>query len=424
MPALQHGLVGESIMTRSVVLRLLLACSLIATALMSGCSRDPNVRKQKYFDSGEKYFAEGKYGEAAIQYSNAVQIDPRFAQAHYQLSQAYLKLGDGQRAGQELQLTVDLAPDNYRARVDLVNLLTLPSRDGFPIPDNLKEARKHLDVLRENQPNAVETHEAWANYYSAQNNLPDAMKEMDQAIKLDPNRSESYLALALLELRAKLDDKAEDDFKKAIAVDPKAINPQMALGGFYQTRSRLPQAEQQFKIAIGLDPKNPAPRAALVRLLMQEGKKDDAESVLRQTKKDLSNNPEGYRMLGDFYFAIGDLDKAVAEYSAIYNDHPKDLKSKKNYIQLLILKNRLDEATKLNDEILKSAPHDVEALVYKGQVQIRQNDFAGAVQSLQAALRNDYEVMLGITVLVGIVTVVGNLLADIGYAMLDPRIRY
>ena len=41
-----------------------------------------------------------------------------------------------------------------------------------------------------------------------------------------------------------------------------------------------------------------------------------------------------------------------------------------------------------------------------------------------AALRPDYEVMLGITVLVGVVTVVGNLMADIGYAILDPRIRY
>ena len=41
-----------------------------------------------------------------------------------------------------------------------------------------------------------------------------------------------------------------------------------------------------------------------------------------------------------------------------------------------------------------------------------------------AALSNDYEVMLGITVLIGVVTVLGNLVADIAYAMLDPRIRY
>jgi peptide/nickel transport system permease protein len=52
-------------------------------------------------------------------------------------------------------------------------------------------------------------------------------------------------------------------------------------------------------------------------------------------------------------------------------------------------------------------------------------NFPGAgLEYFNAALRDDYEVMIGITVLVGVVTVVGNLMADIGYAMLDPRIRY
>jgi peptide/nickel transport system permease protein len=41
-----------------------------------------------------------------------------------------------------------------------------------------------------------------------------------------------------------------------------------------------------------------------------------------------------------------------------------------------------------------------------------------------AALTSDYPVELGITVLVGVATVAGNLLADIGYAILDPRVRY
>jgi peptide/nickel transport system permease protein len=52
-------------------------------------------------------------------------------------------------------------------------------------------------------------------------------------------------------------------------------------------------------------------------------------------------------------------------------------------------------------------------------------NFPGAgLEYFNAALRDDYEVMIGITVLVGVVTVVGNLIADIGYAILDPRIRY
>jgi peptide/nickel transport system permease protein len=42
----------------------------------------------------------------------------------------------------------------------------------------------------------------------------------------------------------------------------------------------------------------------------------------------------------------------------------------------------------------------------------------------QAALNVDYQVLLGFTVLATVATVLGNLLADIGYAILDPRVRY
>ena len=383
--------VGDLIMRRLVVVRLVIACSLVALVL-TGCSRDPNVRKQKYFDSGEKYFAEGKYREALIQYSNAVQIDPHFAQAHFQLAQTYLRLGDNGRAFQHLTRTVELAPDNYRAHADLANLLvTVRNPDGSPVVDTMKQAKTHLDILREKQPNSALTHEAWSNYDAAAGKLSDAIQEAQQAIALDPRRSDSYLMLALLELRADQPDQAEANFKKATEVDPKAMNAQLALGGFYQSRNRLPEAEQQFRHAIEIDPKNPGPRAALVRLLGQEGKTAEIPAFLEQTKKDMPDNSEGYRMLGDYYFASGDLDMAVAEYGSVYGAHPKDTQAEKNYIQLLILKNRLDEAAKLNTEILKSYPHDTDAFIYKGEIQIRQNDAAGAVDSLQTALRNDQD---------------------------------
>ncbi len=42
----------------------------------------------------------------------------------------------------------------------------------------------------------------------------------------------------------------------------------------------------------------------------------------------------------------------------------------------------------------------------------------------QSALAHDYPVLLGATLIVGIATVVGNLLADVAYGVLDPRIRY
>ncbi len=41
-----------------------------------------------------------------------------------------------------------------------------------------------------------------------------------------------------------------------------------------------------------------------------------------------------------------------------------------------------------------------------------------------AALNGDYPVVFGVTVLVALATVIGNLFADIAYAILDPRVRY
>lgn len=367
-------------MSRSTILRLLLVASLIP-ALLIGCNRDPNVRKQKFMESGNRYRDNGKLREAAIQYANAVQVDPRFAEGHYELGETYLKLKDYNRAYSELSRTVELVPDNYQARVDLSNLL-ISAHD-------LKDAQPHLDYLREKQPDSADTHLAWANLYATQGNLGTAMQEIQKGIAADPTRVDSYLRLAVLQLGANLTDQAEANFKKATELGPKNMNAQLSLGGFYQSRNRMPEAEQQFKHAIDVDPKDPSARAAYASLLMAEGKKSEAETFLKQTKSDLPDNSDGYRLLGDFYFANGDLDKATAEYAGVYNNHPKDVQVKKNYVQLLILKNRLDEASKLNDELLKSNPRDADALVYRGQVQLRQNDANGAVDSFQKALKND-----------------------------------
>ena len=44
-------------------------CALLS--LLAGCNRDPNVKKQKYLESGKAYYEKGRYREAAIQFQNA-----------------------------------------------------------------------------------------------------------------------------------------------------------------------------------------------------------------------------------------------------------------------------------------------------------------------------------------------------------------
>ena len=44
--------------------------------------------------------------------------------------------------------------------------------------------------------------------------------------------------------------------------------------------------------------------------------------------------------------------------------------------------------------------------------------------AFQATVDRDYPVILGVVMLVAVLTVFFNLLADLSYAVVDPRIRY
>jgi tetratricopeptide (TPR) repeat protein len=179
---------------------------------------------------------------------------------------------------------------------------------------------------------------------------------------------------------------AEQSFKKSLEVDPKYVNGASALGTLYQSQQRWGDAEQQFRRAISMEPKTVGFRWALARLYLAQGKKDDAEKVLQQAKQEIDSTA-GYRVLGDYYLGSGQRDRALAEFAALTSQHPKDAEIKKSYILLLMQAGRLDEANKINDEVLKKTPRDTDSLALKGEILIAQGHASEAVQPLETALK-------------------------------------
>jgi tetratricopeptide (TPR) repeat protein len=353
----------------------------VCAALLSSCSRDPNVRKQKYFQSGQRYFEKGKYDEASIEFLNAVKIDPNYAEAHHQLAESYLKLQKPEGALEEFGRTIQLQPQNYPPRIELANLLI--------VGQDLQEAQEQTNLLLQARPNDPAVHSVFSSLLAAQGNLRGAVEEMQKTIELDPGRWESHLSLALLQIRNHQPDAAEASFKKVIELNPSATQARLLLGSYYQSIQRYSEAQRQFQEAMNVDQKSPEPRAALARLYLAEGKKAEAEEVAREAKRDFPNDSAGYRMLGNFYFTTGDLDKAVAEYSALSHEHPADLQVKKDYIQLLLQKGQFTEADKLDGEVLKADPNDNDALVYRSQIQISNGHVNDATTTLETVIKND-----------------------------------
>ena len=366
---------------RSIFLLTALIFLELITAILLGCSRDPNVRKHKYLESGERYLQKGQYREAAIQFSNALQVDPGYGEAYYQRAIVHLRSQQWALAYQDLSRVLELQPANYAAHLEMADLL-IAGHD-------LKQAQEQTNLLLREQPANPQVHLAVASLLAAQGKLSDAIEETKEAISLAPQKGESYLRLGLLQMKMNQLEQAEINFKRAVNLAPTATNAWLALGAYYESLDRYTEAEQQFQRAIESDPNNPDPCAALVRVYVAEGKMDQAETFLKKVAPMFADNPMGYRMLGDFYVEIGSIQKADSEYASLRRAHPGDVHVKKNYVQLLFRQERLSDARNLNNELLRTNPADTDALIFEGQIQLRGGQAKEAVESLQAVIKQD-----------------------------------
>ena len=196
--------------------------------------------------AGSATSRKGSTSEAAIEFTNAVQIDPNYADAHFQLAESYLHLQQRDRAYQELTRTVELRPEDYRARMELTTLLILAR--------NFQEAQEQADLLLKKRPDDPGVHALASSLLAAQEqnsrrNRGDA--ENDRARSGPLGALPEPCSLANQEQRP---DAAEASFKKVIELNPKAMQAGLVLGNFYQSQKRFDEAEKQFRDALTLDP--------------------------------------------------------------------------------------------------------------------------------------------------------------------------
>src|SRR3954464_10746170 len=93
---------------------------LMFAVILAGCSRDPNVVKKRYLDSGNRYFEKGKYKEARIMYLDALQKDQKYGAAHYRLGLNAMKIGPMIEAVNAFRRAVELLPPDQNEHWDAV----------------------------------------------------------------------------------------------------------------------------------------------------------------------------------------------------------------------------------------------------------------------------------------------------------------
>ena len=115
-----------AIKSNSVRRRILLWWSavLLLVIFLGACST-MEEKRDKFFAEGKELYQKADYVRAGLQFKNALQIDPKFAEANLWLGKTELKLGNPRGAYGALSQAVELKPELTEAQILLGQLLVL-----------------------------------------------------------------------------------------------------------------------------------------------------------------------------------------------------------------------------------------------------------------------------------------------------------
>jgi len=322
--------------------------TLLALVFVSGCSRDPNVRKQKYLASGKRYVDAGKLKEAQIQFMNALKVDHNFSDAHYELAKIYLKTGAVREGYGELMRTVDLAPGNLPARIDLGNVL---------LAGNVADrASQQVAAVLAADPNYADAYALRSAIDARQGKHEEALADIQHALSIKPNQASYHTTLALIEASdanpANLDS-AQQELQKSVTLDPKDAHARMLLAALMEKKGDKAGAEQQYLATIQASPKDYQPRAALAGLYMRSNDKAKAEQTLRKMVEDIPDSDQTPELLKDYYVRTAQPDAAESVFADLTSKFPKSVPIKVNYASILAMKGEYAKAGPIIDDLYK-----------------------------------------------------------------------
>ncbi len=354
---------------------------------LAACHSNPETAKRKYLESGQKYMDKKEYDAAVIQFKKALQIDPKFAEAHYQLGNALLGLQRWQEGFKQLSTAVELDPNNLKARADLGNLYILSKR-----PEGYAKAEEEARYIIEHNPNSPDGYRLLGTAMFAQGHAQEAIDAYTKLIQLQPKDVGGYLNRGVLFASLKKFPEAESDFRQAVAIDPHSQQAYVNLASFYQLQKEPDKAEQVLRDGIKNNPDVPANYLRLAGMLLAQKQKDESDKVLDQLRATQPNSADVAGAIGDFYIASRNPQAAIKEYQRGLTLKSKT-EGKTDEIRARLVETLLDtgnvaEATKLNDQTLKEKPADVMARITQARILAVQGKRTEAITLLRSVIKD------------------------------------
>lgn len=390
---------------------------LLLGTITAGCG-GAETRKEKYLEKGRTYFEQKNYDKAIIEIKNALQIDPKFAEAYYLLGVAEEARQNWQQAFGSFAKAIELDPNHLNARIHLGRL--------YLMAGNVNEAAKAAEAILASEPTNHSGRLLKATLMVRQNDVDGAIKEASKVISEDPTQTEAIGLLASIYMKQHKTEQAVDTLLKGISANPKNIPLRIYLVRAYSTdKNQIDKIEPVIKEIISLEPDNLQHQRSLALFYNQTNQLEKAEKVLRDSIQANPEDADRYLQLAEFLVSRKSAAAAEAELLAAIKSNPKmyklrfalaslyeatglrekvpqvyrdiidlsgtnkeGLHARNKLAELLLRQDQLDEAASLTEEVLEENPNDNDGLLNRGRLALLRKDPVGAINALRQVLRD------------------------------------
>ena len=381
-----------------------------------GCSRDPQVVKKRYLESGNKYFDRTKYKEASIMYRRALATDRKYGEAWYHLSLTFLKLNQIANAVGPLRNAIELLPkgstESNDANLHLAEIL-LVAAQASDAPNRTAQLMEEVQAIAKaflsRDANSFEGHKITADMMLVQavqqyqhNDITNSKKTMEDAIAeyrktLALKSGEPTVMLSLARTLSLYGENGEAEQLYRTVIDKNEKNTDkntktgsagyLELYRLYMAQRKLADAEAILKRAIANNPKDFNFVTVLAAHYFSNNNRPEGAKVLDQLKANFKDYPQAYFTAGDFYLRLNDGPEAIKQYEeGLKKDPGKKLDYQKRMIEVLIHDGKMAQAYEKNLDILKANPKDPEARGLKASFLLDKGDVNQAINELQAVV--------------------------------------
>lgn len=318
-------MVRATLKLRGHLLLGLLVWGAILLAALNGIAVGNEAQYLKPFQEGKELYGKGDYEKAAEELLQALALKPDLAEAHFILGVIYAKMGKNDLARERFARVLELDPDHV-------------------------QSHNNLGVI-----------------YQATGLFDLAQEEFRKAIKTDPTYEPALINLARLYL-----DLASRQYEDLVKLKP--------------DDAELVRAYRQI---LALDPGNPRARYSLARLLLQEGKEEEALEELRQAEK---LDPSTYGPIR--LYQEGRSQEKAGNYQEASREYRLALKLRPNYPEAsyrlgmtqYFLERYAEAAAQLEQVVGKEGADQAEVHHYLGHIYSKLGKEDKAIAHLQKAL--------------------------------------